>query len=106
MTENFLDDHLFSNNAFFATARAFNLLSRTSGYFRWSESSASITAADICGDQIGRQLLLLSKFPMHPHHQGLLVVAAIENTDAAAFRQALHATPGSERRWSRVVTLG
>src|SRR5439155_24970414 len=44
-------------------------------------------------DQIRRQLLLFQKFPMHPHHQRLLIVAAIKNTDAAALGQTFHATP-------------
>src|SRR5262245_59811191 len=30
---------------------------------------------------------------MHPHHEGFLVIAAIENTDATALGQTLHATP-------------
>src|SRR5215510_575355 len=30
---------------------------------------------------------------MHPHHQGFLVIAAIENADATALWQTLQATP-------------
>src|SRR5258708_7025202 len=30
---------------------------------------------------------------MHPHHEGLLIVAAIEDADAAAFRETFHAPP-------------
>ena len=40
-----------------------------------------------------RQLLPREKLRMHAHHERLLVVAAVENADASALRQLLHAAP-------------
>src|SRR5262249_38158046 len=48
---------------------------------------------DVFCDELGRQLLLLQEIAVHPHDEGLLIVAAIENADAAALRQVFHAAP-------------
>src|SRR5262245_21091316 len=48
---------------------------------------------DIFRDQFGWQLLLFQEFPMHAHDQGLLVIAAIENSDPTALRQTLDTAP-------------
>ena len=48
---------------------------------------------DVLRDELGRQVLLLQELRMDPHHQRLLVVAAIEDPDAPPLRQALHAPP-------------
>ena len=39
---------------------------------------------DIFGDQLGREFLPVQQFLMHAHDQSLFVVAAVENTNAAA----------------------
>src|SRR5215813_712387 len=43
--------------------------------------------------QLRRQLLPLEKLSMHPYDERLLVIATVEDTDAATFRQAPDATP-------------
>ena len=48
---------------------------------------------DLLGDQLRRQLLLGEELRVHAHDQRLLVVAAVEDADAAALGQALHAAP-------------
>src|SRR5262249_4162472 len=48
---------------------------------------------DVLGDQLGGEPLPLQEFRVHPDHQRLLVVAAVEDTDAAALGEALHAAP-------------
>src|SRR5215475_814000 len=48
---------------------------------------------NVLRDQAGWKLLPREKLRMHAHNQRFLVIAAIENANAAALRQTFHATP-------------
>src|SRR6202012_4428621 len=50
-------------------------------------------APDVLGDKFRRNSFLGEDVRMHPRHQAFLVVGAIEDTDAAALRQRVHAAP-------------
>src|SRR6266511_1840483 len=42
---------------------------------------------DIFGDELRRQALMLEQILVHPHHQDLLVIGAVEDADMPAPRQ-------------------
>src|SRR5262249_58947574 len=48
---------------------------------------------DLLGDELRWELLLREKFRMHSDDERLLVIAAVEDADATALREVLHATP-------------
>ena len=48
---------------------------------------------DVLADERRRQLLAFQKLGVHPHDQHFLVVAAVEDADAAALGQVLRAPP-------------
>jgi hypothetical protein len=48
---------------------------------------------DVLGDQRRRQLLLLKQVVVHPDHEHLFVVGAVEDADLAALRQTGDAAP-------------
>src|SRR5579871_225644 len=50
-------------------------------------------APDVLGDQFWREFFLVQQLRMHPRHQALLVVGAIEDADAPALGQRGHAAP-------------